>query len=129
MNATTRRSALMGAGALALIPRPPAAAPSPEAEHPDAALLGLCAAFHAVHAEWGAMEAPDNDPAFEAASDRWWVCLRAAIAERATTPAGIRAKAGLLLPTLSFTIADPPFLEIEHVLAESLVRDILAVPA
>jgi hypothetical protein len=66
------------------------------ADHPDAALRALCAAFEraaAARAEVAAVAAPGSDPA-EAARAAGWAAFRAVTAvPAAVTPAGRWAKA------------------------------------
>ncbi len=65
---------------------------------PDAALLTLHRDFlahHVVVEAWNAGFVSED--AGEAAHDRWWECVQAITAIRATTPAGMQAKAEVAL--------------------------------
>jgi hypothetical protein len=94
MNATTRRSALLGSALASLIGAPVVAkAVESSLSNPDAELLDLCAEFHRLHAT----VLTGADGAWEVAQDQRWGVSHALELIPAQTAAGRVAKASVAL--------------------------------
>ena len=93
----TRRTLLIGTASTAAVVAIPAIHAA--TEHPDAALTSLCATFATACAELqrlNAMEDPTDDQ-LDAAVEAWNAPIDTIITTRASTPAGIRAKAKAMI--------------------------------
>jgi hypothetical protein len=127
---TAKRTRRAAPGGTIAIPPPVSAAPAiADPTHPDAHLLAMCAEFERAQVLidlWDTNEISDEDG--EMFHDDWWAAVRAIIATRARTQAGIRAKAAVLAGMIkSLTSGVDP--EADNELALSLAADIARVGA